>query len=83
MNCSCKLILFCNTCHLVGEGPTLHLLKAKGQHTVCLSTPHQVAGHEECSGASGAVVVNIVDGDASHAHLIESPLATCGVPCVA
>ena len=67
--------------YLGGEGASFHLLKAQGQHTLGQPSLDEVPGHVQRRGAGGAVVVDIVDGDARHAHLIQGTLATGGVSC--
>ncbi|KAB8670408.1 hypothetical protein FH972_026321 [Carpinus fangiana] len=61
------------------QGAGVHLLKANDQDTVSSAVLDQVAAHEEAGGAGGAVVVYIVNGDASQAELVEDALAAGGV----
>ena len=58
-----------------GQTTLLHLLKAQGHDTVGEAASHQLLGQVEGRAAGGAVVVDIVDGDASHAQGVESSLA--------
>lgn len=46
-----------------------------------LTSPNHLACHEESRGASGAIVVDIDDGDPGQAQaVVNGPLPTCGVP---
>ena len=40
---------------------------------------NQIPPHSKAGGASGAIIVNIVDGDLCHAELVEDALAASGV----
>ena len=56
-----------------------HLLETNNQHTVRSTVGNHVAAHVQTGGASGAVIVDVVDGDAGHAELVEDALAACRI----
>ena len=56
-----------------------HLLETNDQHTVRSTVGNHVAAHVQPRRARGAVVVDVVDGDARHAELVEDALAARAV----
>ena len=84
--------------YLVGEGAALHLLESQRQHAVgnawqpcahdaIVCTPARTAfdellGQEQGGRARGAVVVDVVDGDAGQPNLVQGALATRRVACL-
>jgi hypothetical protein len=56
-----------------------HLLKPNHQHAVRGTMGNHVAPHVQSRGARGAVIVDVVDGDARHAELVEDALAARAV----
>ena len=56
-----------------------HLLKPNHQHAVRGTMGNHVAPHVQPRRARGAVVVDVVDGDARHAELVEDALAARAV----
>ncbi len=56
-----------------------HLLEADDEHAVGLAVADHVAAHVQARRARRAVVVDVVDGDACHAELVEDALAASRV----
>lgn len=56
-----------------------HLLEADDHDAVGGAVGNGLPRHVQAGGAGGAVVVDVVDGDARHAELVEDALAACGV----
>lgn len=56
-----------------------HLLEADDHDAVGGAVGDGLPRHVQTCGAGGAVVVDVVDGYARHAELVEDALATCGV----
>lgn len=61
------------------QTPGEHLLEADDEHAVARAVGNHVAAHVQTGGAGGAVVVDVVDGDARHAELVEDALAAGAV----
>ena len=64
---------------LHAQGTRGHLLKAQGQGAFHSPRRHGLAGQIQGRRTRGAVVVDIDDGNARHAHLVQSALAGRGV----
>jgi len=56
-----------------------HLLEAEDEDAVGGAVGDGLARHVQARGPRGAVVVDVVDGDARHAELVEDALAAGGV----
>lgn len=69
------LSVFEEGCQAAGE----HLLEADDHDAVGSAVGNGLPRHVQAGGAGGAVVVDVVDGDARHAELVEDALAACGV----
>src|SRR6266480_5079727 len=67
----------------VGEGRAeralLHLLEAEGEDAVSEAALDELLAHEESCGAGGAVVVDVVDGDARETELVDRALPAGGL----
>ncbi|MNT21460.1 hypothetical protein D3C72_1568000 [compost metagenome] len=57
----------------------LHLLEAERQHAVGIAQRHGLAGEVQRGGTRRAVVVDVDDGNAGEAHLVQRGLAAGGV----
>ena len=61
------------------DGSGGHLLEAQGQHALGGTAFDRLARQEQRRRAGGAIVVDVDDGDATHAHRVERPLAAGGI----
>ena len=57
------------------QAPRKHLLKPHHHHAICDPMRHSIPRHMQACGASRAVVIDVVDGNAGHAELVKHPLA--------
>jgi hypothetical protein len=81
--CGCGLVEILERAGPAGEhvadGARVHLLETQHQHAVHHAALDGLAAQEQGGGAGGAVVVDVDDGDARHAHLVQRLLAAGGV----
>jgi hypothetical protein len=56
-----------------------HLLEANDQHTVGGTVRNHVSSHVETSRTGRAIVVDIINGNTSHAELVEDALTACRI----
>lgn len=56
-----------------------HLFKPYNQHAVRGAVCNHIPAHVQTGGSSGAVVIDIVDGNASHTELVKYTLSACRV----
>src|SRR5438876_3385553 len=67
----------------VGEGRAeralLHLLEAEGKNAVREAAFDELLAHEERGRAGGAVVVDVIDGNAGETELVDGPLPAGGL----
>ena len=59
------------------QPPGRHLLESHNHNHIRHTMAHHIPRHLQARRASGAIIVDIVDGDLSHAKLIEDALAAC------
>lgn len=64
------------------ETPRVHLFKAHDQNTISGPIGDRVLGHRQAGRSRGAIVILVIDGDSSHAKLVEDSL-TAGTIAVA
>lgn len=57
------------------EHPLLHFLEAEAHDCLINASPHQVGTQVDSRGPSASIVVDVVNGDASHAKLVCGPLS--------
>ena len=67
--------------HLAAERSLLHLFETEREGAVGAPAADKLEGEVEGRGSRRAVVVDVVDGDAGHAGLVEGPLPACRVAC--
>ena len=67
--------------YLAAERSLLHLLESEGEGAIGASAANELICQVEGRGAGCAVVVDVVDGDASHPGLVKGSLAAGRVTC--
>ena len=64
---------------MAAQATALHLLEADDEHALRAASLHHRTRDVQPRRAGRAIIVDVVDGDARHAELVEDALAACGV----